>query len=313
LPGAKEVYFQDNNPATYVTNGNKPHLVKEAKELWAGAQPYKGMIQSYIVPGKLAKDGNWFSPKDVLVGNLRNINSRRYGFQFLYNPSTVSMHYAGAPQVDIGLQTSGADKVNLIGSGVTSSSVTFQLLLNRMQDMKYINAIQVNGNSQTNRKNGYFVNTPDSTVRTWVPANNTPRGIDFKQVYSHSANHPDVADDGTGVTNVWEEVRKIKELGTMYDVEYLLRTLLGYELHSGMRNRYTADIGYLGAYPVELHLGKNLRYLVTIDSFEISHTIFTQDMIPVFTNLQITCNRLPDFAKRFKDVEVKQPKKGEKE
>lgn len=311
LPGVKEVYFQEVNPATYVTNGNKPGLVKEASNLWSNSQPHKGMIQSYIVPGKLSKNANWFTPNDVLKGDLKNINTRRYGFQFLYNPSTVSMHYAGAPQVDIGLQTSGADKVPLIGSGVTSSSVTFQLLLNRMQDLKYITGLKVRGGSLENRKLGYFVNTPDSGVRTWVPNLSPIKGLDFKEIYPNAANHPDVY-DGTGVSTVWEEVKKIEQLGTMYDVEYLLRTLLGYELMSGIRNRYTADIGYLGAYPVELHLGKNLRYLVTIDSFEISHTIFTQDMIPVFTNLQITCNRLPDFAKRFNELEIKKTNKDDK-
>jgi hypothetical protein len=91
----------------------------------------------------------------------------------------------------------------------------------------------------------------------------------------------------------------------MYDIEYLLRTLLGYQLKSSLRNVFTSDIGYLGAYPVELHLGNNLRYLGIIDGFNVSHTIFNQNMVPVFSNVSITFSRLPDFAKPFNEVKTR--------
>jgi putative thioredoxin len=71
-------------------------------------------------------------------------------------------------------------------------------------------------------------------------------------------------------------------MGTMYDVEYLLRTLLGYTLKSYLRNNQTADMGYLGARPVELHLGKSLRYLGTVTSLRIEHVIFNEQMVPLF-------------------------------
>jgi hypothetical protein len=299
LPGVNEMYFRAWDPAggdasksvTYVTAGNKPSLVTDASKLWADNQAYKGMIQSYIVPAKLGA-GAWNKPQDTGTGglgvNIKNINSRRYGFQFIYNPSTVTMYYAGAPAVDIGLETSGADKVALIGSGVTSSTVTFSLLINRMNDFKYLD--------------GLLQQYTDAAVqKTLAAVDREPvtGGPSFSDIYSHNGNHPQAHDNADNIDSVAEELQKIQKLGTMYDIEYLLMTLIGYRLPSSMRgNMLTADIGYLGAYPVELHLGKNLRYLVTIDSFNISHTIFTKDMVPVFTNLQLTCNRLPDFAKK---------------
>lgn len=297
LPGVKEMYFRDDDfSASFVTEGNRPStVIADANDLWNGAKGSKGMIQSYIVPARLAKGAtDWFKPQEATGGNIKNINSRRFGFQFTYNPSTVSMHYAGAPQVDIGLQMSGADKVALIGSGVTSSTVTFSLLLNRMNDFKYLDQLLWDNKLRK---------APPKLAASYSA---TASKLTFGEIYSHTGNHEETRIEADNIDSIWEELEKIRTLGTMYDVEYLLRTLLGYQLPSATRGgMITSDIGYLGAYPVELHLGKNLRYLVTIDSFELSHTIFTKDMIPVFTNLQITCNRLPDFAKRFNEMDQK--------
>ena len=291
LPACKDMYFASNDGMVFVTAGNKPSYVKEAQALWTENKAYKGMIQSYIVPGAFGKSkANWWKPQDSKY-NIRSINKRRYGFQFMYNPSTLSMHYAGAPQVDIGLEISGADKVPLIGAGVTSSSITFDLILNRMNDMKYIDSLL---NRHTGTSTGQYLLGADG-VQRFIPGKYVD-GPEFNDVYSHHANHPETHDHQDEIESVWEELGRIKEMGTMYDIEYLLRSLIGYQLRSTMRDVLTADVGYLGAYPVELHLGKSLRYLVTIDSFDISHTIFTKDMVPVFTNLRVTCNRLPDFA-----------------
>jgi hypothetical protein len=288
FPAVKEVYFTANNLANFkVDKGNLPAIVFAAEKLWEDSSPYKGMIQSYIVPSRLKSNGTWWRPDDAGVTGLggdnktRRINTRRYGFQFQYNPSTVSMNYAGAPQVDIGLQTSGADKVPLIGSSVTSSTVTFSIIVNRMHDFKYLDAL--------------------------IYGQGT---LPVKEIYSHVGNHPvNTANAGTAaeVTSISEELKLIKELGTMYDIEYLLRTLLGYQLKSNLRGKFTSDIGYLGAYPVELHLGKNLRYLGIIDGFSVSHTIFNQNMVPVFSNVQITFSRLPDFAKKISEVVKRVP------
>jgi hypothetical protein len=300
LPAVKDMYFRSDSLQNFqVNSGNLSQKVSEANKLWNDSKSYKGMIQSYIVPAKL-NGSTWWNPagEKGLQGNNKRINTRRYGFQFQYNPSTVTMAYAGAPQVDIGLQTSGADKVPLIGSSVTSSTVTFQLLINRMNDFKYLDSL-IYGTSKS-RYNKAFV-----PLKGKVKVNDLSSL--FSEIYSHTGNHPVLPQyEGTAaeVTSINDELLQIRELGTMYDIEYLLRTLLGYQLKSSLRNVYTSDIGYLGAYPVELHLGNNLRYLGIIDGFNISHTIFNQNMVPVFSNLSITFSRLPDFAKPFNEVAV---------
>jgi hypothetical protein len=277
MPGVKDSYFaptgmdagilskgvangidQYYDEVLFVTEGDQPAKIDAATDLWnkAAGGNSKGLIQSFVKIGALSSGTKWRNPNQS--SNLET-NLHTYGFQFLYNPSTVSMNFAGAPAVDTGLELSGADAIPLIGSSATSSTITFQLLLNRMQDMKYVDAI--------------IAGTLDpKVVYPWVPDGK----IDPK-------------------ITALSEVKRIKDFGTMYDIEFLLQTLIGYRMKSVLRGGKTSDIGYLGAYPIELHLGKKLRYLGTIDSFNVSHTIFTKDMIPVFTNLEITFNRLPEY------------------
>jgi hypothetical protein len=91
------------------------------------------------------------------------------------------------------------------------------------------------------------------------------------------------------------ELRDIHAKGTMYDVEYLLRVLMGTTMKSYLRGDNTADMGWLPAIPVELHLGKSLRYLGTVNSVNLSHMIFDERMVPLFTTVDIAFARLPDY------------------
>lgn len=104
------------------------------------------------------------------------------------------------------------------------------------------------------------------------------------------------------------EEQEIYNRGTMYDVEYLLRVLMGgTTMKSYLRGNSTADMGWLPAIPVELHLGNKLRYLGIVNSFEINHVIFNERMVPLFSTISITFARLPDYAmdntgKIFSDI-----------
>ena len=83
--------------------------------------------------------------------------------------------------------------------------------------------------------------------------------------------------------------------GTMYDVEYFLRTLMGTTMKSYLRGEDTADMGWLPAIPVELHLGNKLRYLGTINTIQLNHIIFNERMVPLFTTVDVQFTRLPDY------------------
>jgi hypothetical protein len=82
-------------------------------------------------------------------------------------------------------------------------------------------------------------------------------------------------------------------------MEFLFRTLLGYQFESSLGrgmswDKKTADLGWLGGKPVELHLGKSLRYLGRVIHVQINHVLFTERMVPMFSEVGITFQRIPD-------------------
>lgn len=93
--------------------------------------------------------------------------------------------------------------------------------------------------------------------------------------------------------------------GTMYDLEYLFKTVNGLDstMISGLGIK-SADVGWMNSFPVELHLGNQMRYLVRVTNLEVNHKIFDERMVPVFTVVNIVCKRLPDFGGRLSDAEV---------
>jgi hypothetical protein len=92
-----------------------------------------------------------------------------------------------------------------------------------------------------------------------------------------------------------EDLVNIYNKGTMYDVEYLLRVLMGTTMNSYLRGEKTADMGWLPAIPVELYLGKSLQYLGTVNNVSLNHIIFDSRMVPLFTTVDIGFARLPDY------------------
>lgn len=98
-----------------------------------------------------------------------------------------------------------------------------------------------------------------------------------------------------------EHAKGIYEKGTMYDLEFLFKTVNGFnaEFVSSL-NLTSADPGWLNSFPVELHLGKSLRYLVRVTNLEVNHKIFDHRMVPTFTVVNMVCKRLPDWDSAYK-------------
>lgn len=247
-------YFSMNKDYLKETGfrGNRPGVIQLASQLWTSAANSKGMIvMTNPVPNNTPPAGYGTRQQSQGFATYEGREQWvRYGFQFLYNPASVSMGFATAPDTDIALQTSGQEAFNLMGTTGSFSTVSFQIIINRMFDMSYF----------------------DKTTGKMSD-------VGIQQYGSHVPSQQDLSE--------------IYNKGTMYDIEYLMKTLLGYTLNTYLRGN-TADIGYLGAFPVELHLGKSMRYWGTIASFNVNHTIFNEKMIPVFSSLDITFNRLVD-------------------
>jgi chaperonin cofactor prefoldin len=92
-----------------------------------------------------------------------------------------------------------------------------------------------------------------------------------------------------------KDLKKIYNRGTMYDVEFLLQSMFAFSPVSTEFRNKTWDVGFLGGFPVEMHLGNKLRYVVLIDAITVDHVIFDHRMVPMFTNISIAARRIPDF------------------
>ena len=180
-----------------------------------------------------------------------------YGFRFLYNPKEVAMTWGLAEGVNWEAVQTGLDKSTPISTGLLNSTISFSLLLNRMGDMQYLNEDGL----RPEVKNPY-------------PAFNRSKGKSLNK-----------------------ELSEVYKRGTMYDLEYLFKTIMGINstYKSGL-NGETADKGWLQGIPVDLHLGDGLRYQVRIGSLDVNHSIFNDRMVPILSTVNITCHRFYDLA-----------------
>jgi hypothetical protein len=92
-----------------------------------------------------------------------------------------------------------------------------------------------------------------------------------------------------------EELKEIYKKGTMYDVEYLLRTLNGpHATFVSKLNGKTADRGWLRPSIVEIHLGAGMRYRVRVAELAVTHSVFNSRMVPILSSVQLTLGRFND-------------------
>jgi hypothetical protein len=244
----REAYFgeyKSENMPQLMKSTNQPSLVTKATDLWGSVVGSKGMIVTSEQVLKAWNSGS-NSPESASYFDKNN-----YGFQFQYNPGTVSMTYQTSPNVDVTMMTSGQEMFNLAGTSSSQGSVNFQIVINRIFDMQYYTPLK---QLEPGRQDRY----------SKPPAN-------------------------------LQEENDIYDKGTMYDIEFLLRTLMGTSMLSYLRAGRTADMGWLPAIPVELHLGKSMRYLGTVNSLSLNHMIFNERMVPTLTTVDINFSRLPDY------------------
>jgi hypothetical protein len=93
------------------------------------------------------------------------------------------------------------------------------------------------------------------------------------------------------------ELKKIYDKGTMYDLDYLFKTMHGFDGFTNYTSSLlgeTNDPGWLPVRPVELHLGNKLRYRVRITDLSVKHSIFNERMVPILSTVSFTCARYWD-------------------
>jgi hypothetical protein len=177
------------------------------------------------------------------------LDSKMYGFKFLYNPKEVAMAWGIMDQMDPEFVASGQDAFSAISAGLMASSVSVSIILNRIEDDKHIDS---DGN------------------------------------YRYGTNPYPIAVPLEDRKDIWEK-------GTMYDLEYLFRTLNGPRAtFTSALNGPTSDRGWLRPSVVELHLGARMHYRVRVQNLQVAHTIFNERMVPIFTSVKLDLGRFND-------------------
>ena len=237
---------------------NTPSSVTNAAQLWENAKLNKGMIQTNTL--NLDQNNSTSTATNTGIGTSGSQAVRTpYAYQFQYNPATIALVYTGLQGVDPYYEATNQDPFNPIGGQGTAGSLSFNILLNRMFDRKYYDPT-------TRQLAAQYKNIPDLYAPRMPDAN---------------------------------EQMDIYNKGTMYDIEYILRAILGYvrTAYLGGRNMsdgFTADFGFIGGYPVEVHLGPSLRYRVVINELVVNHLLFDERMVPIYSSVTVTAYRLID-------------------
>ena len=185
-------------------------------------------------------------------------DSTMYGFKFLYNPTEISMGWGMLETVDPNTIRSGAAGGLAPVTGVGLSTIDFTLLLNRISDMNFLD------------ESGLAPGEDATLSGPYEGINPIQRVEDLKMIYQR---------------------------GTMYDLEYLFRVINGPSaIHQTILNGSSADWGFLIGTQVELFLGDGLRYLVRVNGINVNHTIFNDRMVPVLSQVSISCGRYNDVG-----------------
>lgn len=258
-PMVKSAYFQNNSivDRALLSQAVEPMLASkmiETLSTFGDGDTNRG----FIVPNKKAREAALSRQSDkekAITGGFKV----PYGFRFHYNPQTIDQTIGTLQGISPELMMSGKDQANMITAPTQSSTISFQLYLNRIEDMNALaNVVHV-------ERSAPLITDADS-----------------KNYY------PEV------VTQADREL--IKNFGTMYDLEFLFKAVNG-EMGgytSPMRGVKTADVGWLNGMAVEMHLGRKLRYLARIINISVKHILFTENMVPTLSVVTISAHRFHD-------------------
>lgn len=204
-----------------------------------------------------------------LPGGSAATLDKLWGFRFLFNPQYISINMSSNNQVD--WTRPNENNAALVASGI-GGSITLNILLDRVADMATMKQWQKNGGGP-------------------MPQGNYPVSMDAEQCAG------------------------ILHRGTEYDLEYLFRVvngnpqkviLMGESPKDGLE-LLSANMGYMTQLPFIFKISERQRYKVIMQSINIEHSMFTRDMIPIRTVVQIGLERLPDLVSgsfsKFKQAE----------
>jgi hypothetical protein len=187
-----------------------------------------------------------------------NLIDTAWGFQFLWNPTTISTSVAR----NMDITPSSADTLRVVaGVFPGQETVSLSIVIDRTNDFACIKAESSKGNSLSPFTKYYTSAYPGASQTQSVPG----------------------------------QIDKLMSQGTMADLEYLFKAINGSgngKLEwTNLLGKKTANVGYLAPTLLGIQLGPtldNLSYVGWASNISINHTAFTEDMIPIRTEVGIS-------------------------
>lgn len=211
--------------------------------------------------------------------------TRRWGFRFHYNPSTWSQSSAIAQDIDLTTysQTGG----NLL-LPTAFSTVDLTVYLNRIVELSTdVDPADPEGVARRAHQlsSGDFnLGSGDGAPQASI----NPVGL-AGSYFDWNGSTPLALT--SGYSTVEDKVSEVLKKGTLADLEYLYRAANGDPVEVTHTSGKTADIGMLAMTIMDLYLGPNIKYTVRVASASIQHMMFSNRMIPTFTQVQLSLIR----------------------
>lgn len=284
-PLVKHAYFRQSLQSNlldgmYVDQGN----YSDALDAWKFGMGGRGTIQ---------QDRKWIrnvlAQKGQSAKIIKNV-SHPWGFKFLYNPTAVSMAWGIQSVADpLFLANTTQLAIQPVTMNLSSAVVDFNLIINRLEDHTYLLGDgSIAGYTKTPSSDWNQLDELDVRGEVVLLKQDIERWKREKLEYDRDQNpYP--------VFVPIEDRKMIVERGTMYDIEYLFRTLMSpLEPFEGALNGVTSDRAYLQPAIVELHLGDAMRYRVRVEKFSVNHIVFSPKMVPLFSTVTMSVSRFVD-------------------
>ena len=212
-------------------------------------------------------DGNAYNQLGMIYQDteiLGTTEQKFWGFRFLFNPTFWNYTMSSTNSVDW-TRNSGNNAV-LVGDGI-GGTMSLRLVIDRVADM--------------------------NTMRRWVMGGRTA-----------TIGQPDYPYNLTA-----EQCEGLLRRGTEYDLEYIFRVMNGDPIKSsllgakvGALEVKTANTGWLTTLPFTLKLNDQQRYRVKLSSLTVQHDMFTHEMIPIRTLVDLGLERIPEFYTTNKNL-----------
>lgn len=199
-------------------------------------------------------------------------NSYSYGFQFPWNPESISM----SVERNMDVTPSPVDKFRtVIGAFPGMQNYNFTIMLDRVNDFACIKSIA--GMKKSADLYG--------RTRSSGPSFGSAHGYYKYSLYEMS---PDELN---------RKLYDLSRLGTLADLEYLFRAINGKGVgESGewqtLLKKKSADIGFLSPTLLAFRLGpdatESISFVGWITNLSVNHTYFTEEMVPLRTQVSIS-------------------------